>query len=378
MIVGGASARGVVAAASYEARVFGVRSAMPGFEARALCPHAVFLPPDMARYAAVSDQVHAVFAEFTPVIEPLALDEAFLDVSGSVGLFGGPLALARRLKARVAEATELRVSVAVAASKLVAKIACTLSKPDGLLVVPEYATRWLLDPLPVRRLWGVGPVLADQLQAIGIRSIGDLARAPLDSLRASLGERAGELQRRARGEDPRAVESDRRPKSFGEENTFERDVSDPDVIAAALTAHAEAVARRLRREGYAGRTVTLKVKLGRRRQDVVEPLARELYPQLTRRRTLAEATDDGGLLRAQALELWQQAGVSEPIRLLGLSVSNLEPRRDRQLALFGEDQRGELGVVLDAIERRFGRSAIRRAVDLPEKLTPTLRRKRGE
>ena len=378
VIVGGGSARGVVAAASYEARVYGVRSAMPGFKARALCPGGVFLAPNMARYAAVSDQVHAVFAEFTPLIEPLALDEAFLDVTGSVGLFGGPIELARRLKRRVAEETGLVVSVAVAPSKLVAKIACTLSKPDGLLIVPESAVRWLLDPLPVRRLWGVGPVLAGQLNDLGITTVGDLAHAPAEALRAALGDRVGELQRRARGEDAREVDDDRRPKSFGEENTFEHDVTDTAVIAAALTAHAEAVARRLRREGYVGRTLTLKIKLGRRRRGG-EPLhARDLYPQLTRSRTLLDATDDAALLRQLALDIWAQSGVKEPIRLLGLAVSNVEQRPYQQLGLFDAGERPKLGPVLDAIEQRFGRTAIGRAVHLPEKLTPTLRRKRGE
>jgi DNA polymerase-4 len=376
VIVGGGSARGVVAAASYEARLFGVRSAMPGFQARALCPHGIFLPPNMARYAEVSDRVHAVFLEFTSAIEPLALDEAFLDVTGSVALFGGALALARSLKQRVLEATGLVVSVAMAPSKLVAKIACTFSKPDGLLVVPEHAVGWLLEPLPVRRLWGVGPVLAAELNAIGILTIGDLGRRSPAELRSQIGDRAAQLQRLARGEDPREVESDRRPKSFGEENTFERDTADPALIAATFTAHAEAVARRLRRDGYAGRTVTIKLKLGRRRSGAVS--ARDLYPVLTRSRTLAVASDDAATLRAAALELWAAAAVSEPVRLLGLSVSNIEPRPYQQLDLFGAGQRPKLGPVLDQIEQRFGRTAIGRAVDLPEKLTPSLRRKRGE
>ena len=290
VIVGATSARGVVAAASYEARVFGVRSAMPGFRARELCPDGVFLPSNMALYARVSDQVHEVFAEFTPEIEPLALDEAFLDVSASVGLFGGPLELARRLKARVREVTGLVVSVGVAPSKLVAKIACTLGKPDGLIVVPEQAVRWLLDPLPVRKLWGIGPVLAKSLNELGIYSIGQLAECALDDLRFKVGDRAYELKQRARGEDPREVESARVPKSYGEENTFESDVGDRDVITATITAHAEAVARRLRRDGYRGRTVTLKIKLGRRRgarpSRLFNELEEPIYPLLTRSKSL--------------------------------------------------------------------------------------------
>jgi DNA polymerase IV len=383
VIVGATSPRGVVAAASYEARVFGVRSAMPGFRARELCPDGVYLPSDMGRYAAVSDQVHDVFSEFTPEIEPVALDEAFLDVTGSVGLFGGPLALARRLKARVREATELAVSVGVAPSKLVAKIACTLGKPDGMMVVPPEAVSFLLEPLPVRRIWGVGPVLGRELEALGIYSIGQLARYDPDQLRRVLGDRAHELQQRARGDDPRTVESDRAPKSYGEENTFERDVSERDVVTGALTAHAEAVARRMRHDGYRGRTVTLKIKLARRSGARHSRLGGEpeepIYPLLSRQRTLRDPTDDGALIREVAIALWDAAQVGEPVRLLGVSLSNLERRELEQLDLFApRAPRDRLGPALDAITERFGREAIRRAVDAPEKVTPSMQRKRGE
>jgi DNA polymerase-4 len=328
VIVGGASARGVVAAASYEARVYGVRSAMPGFRARELCPHAVFLFPDMARYSAVSEQVHEIFAEFTPEIEPLALDEAFLDVTDSVGLFGDPLSLAGALKQRVREELDLAISVGLAPSKLVAKIACTLGKPDGLLVVPQDAVRWLLDPLPVRRIWGVGPVLGETLEGLGIRTFRDLAEYDVEALGRLLGPRiAWELTRRARGEDDRAVVSDRAPKSYGEENTFEHDIADRPTIGAVLTAHAEAVARRLRRDGYRGRTITLKIKLGRRQgarpSRLVRGYEEPVYPIVTRRKTLVSPTDEGGLIRSVALSLWDAAGVVEPVRLLGVSVSGL-------------------------------------------------------
>src|SRR5690349_5729745 len=177
VIVGGAQARGVVSAASYEARKFGVRSAMPGFEAKRLCPDGVFLAPNMELYVSVSADVHRVFEEFTPEIEPLALDEAFLDVTGSLGLFGSPTELGRRLKARVRETTALVVSVGIAANKLVAKIACRLGKPDGLRVVEPGAEAEALAPLPIRYLWGIGPVLGDKLGALGIQSVGQLACA---------------------------------------------------------------------------------------------------------------------------------------------------------------------------------------------------------
>ena len=175
VIVGATSPRGVVAAASYEARIFGVRSAMPGFRARELCPHGIFVASDIEKYAGVSAEVHAVFAEVTPEIEPVALDEAFLEITGSVGLFGGPVELARFLKRRVREAVDLPISVGLGPTKQVAKIACTLGKPDGLLLVPPEAVRWMLDPLSVRRIWGIGPVLGDKLERFGIRTIAQLA-----------------------------------------------------------------------------------------------------------------------------------------------------------------------------------------------------------
>lgn len=381
VIVGATSPRGVVAAASYEARAYGVRSAMPGFRARELCKDGIFLPSNMALYARVSAEVHEVFEGFTPVIEPLALDEAFLDVTGSVALFGGAEALGRELKRRVRAATELTVSVGIGPNKLVAKIACTLSKPDGLRVVSPSEVRALLDPLPVRRLWGVGPVLARQLHALGIETIGALARHDPAELAGALGDRAAELQRLARGEDDRPVVADREPKSIGEENTFERDVGDRETVAAALTAHADAVARRLRAAGYRGRTVTLKIKLavarGRRvprgGNDTDEPD----YPLLTRSKTLAEATDDAARIRSTALASWDAANVSVKVRLLGISVSNLE-KATEQLELFAPLQRPKLGPALDRIRERFGAQAIRPAVAAPEKVTPSLRKKPGE
>ena len=383
VIVGATSARGVVAAASYEAREYGVRSAMPGFRARELCPHGVFVHSSMHKYSAVSAEVHAVFEEFSPDIEPLALDEAFIDITGSVGLFGGPLALGRRLKERVLEATRLNVSVGIAPNKHVAKIACTLGKPDGILLVPPQAVRWLLDPLPVRRLWGVGPVLGEKLASRGIRTIAQLSRADPSLLRDLAGSRAGELVALARGEDPRDVVSDRVPKSYGEENTFESDVSDREVVTATLTAHAEAVARRVRKDGFVGRTVALKIKLGQRRGQRSARIGGEsgepIYPVLSRQKTLATPTDDGAVIREAAVDLWDTAAVAEPVRLLGVSLSGLERRDREQLELFAPPRpKDKLGPALDAIQARFGQGAIRRAVDEPDKITPSMQKKRGE
>jgi DNA polymerase IV len=382
VIVGGSQARGVVSAASHEARQFGVRSAMPGFEARRLCPNGVFLPPDMERYEAVSADVHRVLEQFTPEIEPLALDEAFLDVSASLGLFGDATSLGRELKRRVREATALTVSVGIASNKLVAKIACRLGKPDGLRVIEPGAERATLEPLPIRYLWGIGPVLGDKLSALGVASVGQLARAEASLIARAAGERAAHFIALARGLDERAVEASRAPKSIGEENTFERNVSDRDTITQAIVAHAEEVARRLRGAGYLGETVTLKMKLAQARapragSGRVGESREPDYPLLTRQRRCAAPTNDGQLIASTAIALWDEASLREPVRLIGVSVSALSLQKHEQLDLFAP-KRPQVGPTLDAIRERFGAQVIGRAVARPEKASPSLRRKSGD
>jgi DNA polymerase-4 len=387
VIVGAVSHRGVVSAASYEARAFGVRSAMPGFRARELCPDGVFLRGDMKKYARISEQVHRIFEQFTPLIEPIALDEAFLDITGSLRLFGDPLALGRELKERVKQQTGLVVSCGIAGSKLVAKIACSLGKPDGLFWVKPGETRQLLDPLPVRALWGVGPVAEKRLRAAGYQTLADIANAEPKALRRAVGERAEALAALARGEDDRSVEPTREAKSYGEENTFERDVLERVQVSETLTSHAFAAAARLRRDGVAGRTVTVKWKLGRARglrtSRSTGAESEPNYPLHTRSRTLPEATADGRVIRRVALGLWDAARVDEPVRLLGISVSQLEPLEAKQLSLFARTEqkllsRGDaLGPVLDRIRARFGEHAIGVGVRDPDKLTPGDRKKRG-
>jgi DNA polymerase-4 len=381
VIVGAGSARGVVAAASYEARVFGVRSAMPGFQARRLCPDAVFVPGRMDLYATVSAEVRAVFGEFTDCIEPLALDEAFLDISGSVHLFGSPLLLGEELKRRVLARTQLHVSVGIGPNKLVAKLACTLSKPNGLAYIPQQHVRAWLHPLPVRRLWGVGPTTETRLVEAGLMTLGDVVNAPEAVLRGLFGARAEEFRQRAMGRDSSAVQSERQAKSIGEENTFESDVLDDDVVSSALTAHSETVAHRLRASGYKARTITLKIKLGiakgrrltRVRALVNDPAARAdepVYPLLTRSRTLREPTSDATVIREAVWSLWQAECLRTPVRLLGVSASNLGDAGDSaQLDLFSMSRRPAVGDTMDAIDRKFGKGAIRRAVDAPEKVT---------
>jgi len=342
----------------------------------------VFLSPNMALYASVSADVHRVFEQFTPEIEPLALDEAFLDVTGSLGLFGDATALGRELKERVRRATSLVVSVGIGSNKLVAKIACRLGKPDGLMVVPPGQEQATLAPLPIRYLWGVGPVLGDKLTALGIRTIGELGLAEPERVARAAGDRAPYFVELARGIDERGVVPERAPKSIGEESTFERNVSDRETVAQAIVAHAEEVARRLRGAGYLGGTVTLKMKLAKARppregsgraSEGREPD----YPLLTRQRRVNAPTSDGQLIARTALELWDETKLSEAVRLIGVSVSALSPRSQEQLELFAP-RRPQVGPTLDAIRERFGAQVIGRAVSAPDKGTPSMRRKSGD
>lgn len=400
VIVGATGERGVVAAASYEARKFGVHSAMPGFRARTLCPDGIFVRSNIKQYSKVSRQISQVFEEFTPVVEPLSLDEAFLDISGSSELFGGPLSLARRLKQRVFEQTELPVSVGIAPTKMVAKLACSFSKPRGLLLVPEEWVTDFLRPQSVRNLWGVGPVTAEALLAAGLRTMADIADADPHWLKSCLGERGLELRELALGRDDRKVDASGSVKSIGEENTFPSDASEPEQIYSALSAHADVVARRLRQLKLLAKTVTLKAKLGKARGRRVArggtPGSEPHYPLVSRSKTLSVPTDDAAEIRELAWSLWKQSGVSEPIRLLGVTGSNLTPAAEfRQLSLFDVPPgrpmpragtapapsvfaSRNLGPALDAIERKFGEGAVRRGGGGAEKMTASSSVKRGQ
>jgi DNA polymerase-4 len=377
VIVGGSSSRGVVAAASYEAREYGIHSAMPSAQARARCPHAIFVSGDMRKYARESRRIFEIFRSYTPLVEGLSLDEAFLDISGTERLFGTPNALARRLRGEVRERTGLAVSVGIAPVKLVAKIASDLAKPDGCLHVPAGSVRDFLEPLAVGRIWGVGPVARGRLSALGVETIGDLARAADAELQAALGRWGREAARLARGEDAREVEPYREPRSYGEENTFADDVSELRRLERAIREHAEAVARRLRRDAVRGRGVTLKLKLAR-------GLGQGRYPLLTRSRTLDEPTDDGAEIAAAARELLRSSGLDEPVRLLGVSVSGLDFGETEQLDLFdgaagGRGRRRLLNQTLDEIRERFGDGALRRATaGGAERAGLSLQIKRGE
>ncbi len=377
VLVGGASDRGVVSAASYEARRFGVHSAMPSALARRLCPEAIFLPGDMARYARESKRIFEIFGAFTPRVEGLSIDEAFLDLSGSERLLGAAREVGARLRERVHSETGLAVSVGIGPVKMVAKLASAEAKPDGLLEIQPQGVRSFLDPLPVCRLWGVGPVAEARLRRAGFERIGDLARADPMHVEAHLGDWGGRIARLARGEDLREVEPFRDAVSYSEENTFSQDVTSRARLEATIAIHAESVARRLRRDGLTARTVVLKFRLGRRRS--AGPRG---YPLLTRRHTLSEPTDDGPTLACEARSLLERAALTEPVRLLGVAVTNLQLDADAQLALFSspdQQRQRKLNRALDEISNRFGQRAIARGgPGEAERAGLSLQLKRGE
>jgi DNA polymerase-4 len=355
VIVGGHERRGVVCAASYESRRFGVRSAMPMAQALSLCPRAVVLRPRMGHYAEVSASFFAILGRFSPLCEALSLDEAFLDVTGAERLLGDGRAVATAIKRAVRDELELVASVGVATVKLVAKIASDLGKPDGLVVVEPDGVRSFLDPLPIGRLWGVGEVTGRQLAELGIRTFGDVVRGGEALLAARLGrEAAARLAALARGEDDRPVEPERRPVSIGSEDTFDRDLRDRAELAVEVLAQADRACARARAAELRARVVVLKVKFAD-------------HDLVTRRRTLERATADGREVGrvAEAL-LAELPGVERRgVRLTGVSLAGLEPKdAPRQLGFDEpERRRGEaLGATLDALRERFGDRAIARAI----------------
>ncbi|WP_262282428.1 DNA polymerase IV [Micromonospora sp. MA102] len=349
VVVGGIGPRGVVSSASYEARRFGVRSAMPTARARALCPQAVYLPPDFTAYSAASRAVMRIFRDVTPLVEPLSLDEAFLDVAGARRLFGTPTEIARLIRRRVAEEQELTCSVGVASSKFVAKLGSTRAKPDGLLVVPAARVLEFLHPLPVAALWGVGERSAEALHRLGLRTVRDLAEAPPGLLRRAVGEAsAGHLHELAWGRDPRRVSPEHVEKSIGAEVTFDTDVTDPAEIRRALLALAEKAGARLRAAGQVGRTVSLKVRLAD-------------FRTVSRSRTLGVPTDTAREMFDTAWALWTALAPDEPVRLVGVRMEGLAAAEGtpQQLTL-GAPERGwrEAEAAADAAAARFGRSVI--------------------
>ncbi len=362
VVVGGLSARGVVSTASYEARRFGIHSAMPMLEARSRCPHATFLPGRMQLYRRESERVFQIFRRFSPVVEGLSLDEAFLDLAGCERLLGPVEEIARLLRHDVYATTGLCVSVGIAPVKLVAKIASDHAKPDGVRIVREHEIAAFLGPLSVRRIWGLGPGACERLESVGIRTVGELRQRSEAELRTHIGARAARALELARGRDPRRVDAERLRKSYGEECTFTADRCVDDGLRAVVTAQARAVARRLRRDGKRARLLTLKLKLAER-------VARGRYRMLTRSRTFVRATDDGLTLAEAALALLVRANPSAPVRLVGVSAQRLEEATAGSRELFPEPEsarRDQLNRTVDEIRSRFGEGSLRSGAEPAE------------
>lgn len=357
VIVGGSpEKRGVVCAANYMARQFGVHSAMPSGKAQRLCPQAIFLPTRMDFYAEISRQIRDIFQRFTPLVEPLSLDEAFLDVTGTEGLFGSSEAMGRQIKTAIREEFQLVASVGVAPNKFLAKIASDLQKPDGFVVVAPAGVQQFLDPLPVGRLWGVGRVTGSVFERLRVRTVGDLRGLALETLKQHFGEHGQRLWELARGIDQRPVIPDREAKSISNETTFATDVEDMEVLRAWIVELSEHVARRLRRHHLRGRTVVLKVR----------------YPDfrtITRSLTLPRPTNITQEISHAATEMLATRLPAErlTVRLLGVGVSGLDAHEQIQRSLFDEEEhqsQANLDQAADHIRAKFGAASIGRGSGL--------------
>lgn len=347
VVVGGLGNRGVVASASYEARKYGIHSALPTARARRLCPHARFVPPDHRRYRETSVRVFAVFRSFTPLVEGLSLDEAFLDVSGLRLHFESAEEVGRAVRESIRDQLQLPASVGIATNKLLAKLASEHAKPDGLFRIPAGAELGFLHPLSVRQLWGVGEATYAALEALGVATIGELCHVPFPTLQRRLGDAlAHHLHQLAGGIDPRKVVADSEAKSVSVEHTFETDLMGDELVRGELLRLSDRLAGRLRRSGLAGRTVTVKVRLAD-------------FTTVTRSTTLEGAIDVTHDIYGAALTLTERIDLSRPVRLLGIGVAALQDGGGpRQLGLERPATRDALASAVDAVRERFGADAV--------------------
>jgi DNA polymerase IV len=354
VIVGGVSGRGVVAAASYEARRFGVRSAMPIYQARRLCPQGVFIPPRMGRYQQISREVMAALREFTPLVEPVSIDEAFMDLAGTAGLHGPPALLAAALKEKVRDRLRLTCSIGVAPNRFLAKIASDFKKPDGLTVIAPEQVHEFIERLPIAKVPGVGPKTHVKLAGLGIRFLGDIEKFSEPALMASFGSYGRRLHELARGIDPTPVTPDCAAKSISSECTLEEDTRDGAVLTRCLLQQAEEVAAGLRAERVKARTVVLKVKHAD-------------FSLFTRRTTFAPPTGSSNDLYRMAVRLLEDAPLAQKVRLIGLGATGFVPAAaPRQQELFAPEEKSRAGWekvdrTVATIKDKFGDGVIRRA-----------------
>ncbi|MBC9953036.1 DNA polymerase IV [Leucobacter sp. cx-42] len=335
--------RSVVSSASYEARRFGVRSAMPVARAKQLCPHIVLIPPDMSKYAAASKQIMQIFREFTPFVEPISVDEAFLDVAGSVRLFGPPVEIARQIRERVRERTGLPVSVGLAGTKFIAKLASQRAKPDGLLEIPPAHTLEFLHPLPIGAMWGVGAATERALSGRAIHTVGELAREPLESLRRIVGNASAEkLHALANGRDVRSVNTTRVEKSIGHEETFAVDIADPVTLERELLRLSAKIGERLRDKGFVARTIAIKVRWSS-------------FETVTRSKTLADPTDATQRIYRTAKDLFEEFGAARrPVRLIGVRAEQLSLGGGASTALWDDDEQWRaVDHAVDEVREKF-------------------------
>ena len=353
VLVGGtAGQRGVVAACSYEARRFGVHSAMPMGQAVRLCPQAVVLPVRMSRYVEVSKQIRQIFYAYTPEIEPLSLDEAFLDVTGCIGLFGSGEIIGKKIKQDIKDKTGLAASVGVAPNKFLAKLASDLEKPDGFVVITEENKQQILDPLPVSRIWGIGKVTAKGLEKIGIRTVLQLRTAPRYKLAMVFGNQTEDIFKLSQGIDPRPVETHSEAKSISAEETFPADIQDKEVLRGVLIHQIEEVAGRLRAEGLECRTITLKFRYGD-------------FRTITRSFSMDKPTQTTTVLMQEAQTIFDQWFKTSggPLRLLGFGASGLSPEGTGQDLLFSdpdEEKQKKIDSAFDKIRQKYGNGSLRR------------------
>ncbi len=352
VVVGGTGNRGVVTSATYEARAFGIRSAMPAMRARALCPHAIFLPGDMQAYAEASRAVMALFREFTPLVEQLSVDEAFLDVSGARRLFGTPEEIAVLIRRRMAAEQQLTCSIGVAPNKFLAKLGSTRAKPDGMIVIPPDGVLEFLHPLPVSALWGVGKRTEESLRRMGLSTVGDVAQASRAMLRAAVGQAAAEhLHELAWGRDSRRVSTERVDKSLGSETTFETDVADAEALRRTILWLSQQVATRARAADTAGRTISVKLRFAD-------------FRTITRSRTLHTPTDVAQEIFRTAVELTEAARGGQKLRLIGVRLEGLvEVAGSARQPALDEPEHSwrDAEVATDAVTAKFGRGVVRPA-----------------
>lgn len=352
ILVGSDKPRGVVTTASYEARPFGCHSAQPMAVAKRLCPNAIIVPVRGHRYREISQQVFRIFDDFSPLVQPLSIDEAFLDMTGSERLLGSPHDIGQAIRKRVVDATGLTASVGLAPNKFLAKLASEINKPDGMTIITRDEVQHVLSPLPLSKLWGVGPATLQRFERLGLHTIGDIAAQSREWLQRYFGDDGAHFHRLAHGIDDRPVTADRQAKSIGHETTFEADIDDAEEVRRVLFRLVEQIGHRLRKHSLAARTVSVKIRYGD-------------FETITRSATLDQASDATEVIWHAVIALfdrWAHSGF-RPVRLIGASTSQLAHAGGEQLDLFAgeqQDQQRRVDKVSDLIATKFGKKAIRR------------------